>query len=127
MSADVPEGIDLLGANLDDLQSDIVIGDDTISGVLNFVSDYSGFSSKEEEQSGNYLALHITVPQYDDAVITVELIGGSLGKPVTLDEDKTIILRITDPDNQSVKIVATKDNKVVTKTYALTGIELKNE
>ena len=123
----MPEGIDLLGANLDDLQSDIVIGDDTISGVLNFVSDYSGFSSKEEEQSGNYLALHITVPQYDDAVITVELIGGSLGKPVTLDEDKTIILRITDPDNQSVKIVATKDNKVVTKTYALTGIELKNE
>ena len=127
MSADVPEGIDLLGANLDDLQSDIVIGDDTISGVLNFVSDYSGFSSKVEEQSGNYLALHITVPQYEDAVITVELIGGSLGKPVTLDEDKTIILRITDPDNQSVKIVATKDNKVVTKTYALTGIELKNE
>lgn len=123
----MPEGIDLLGANLEDLQSDIVIGSDTISGVLEYVSDYSGFSSKAEEQSGNYLALHITVPQYDDAVITVELIGGSLGKPVTLDEDKTIILRITDPDNQSVKIVATKDNKVVTKTYALTGIELKNE
>lgn len=123
----MPEGIDLLGANLEDLQSDIVIGSDTISGVLEYVSDYSGFSSKAEEQSGNYLALHITVPQYDDAVITVELIGGSLGKPVTLDEDKTIILRITDPDNQSVKIVATKDNNVVTKTYALTGIELKNE
>ena len=123
----MPEGIDLLGANLEDLQSDIVIGSDTISGVLEYVSDYSGFSSKAEEQFGNYLALHITVPQYDDAVITVELIGGSLGKPVTLDEDITIILRITDPDNQSVKIVATKDNKVVTKTYALTGIELKNE
>ena len=52
---------DLLGKKAADLQSNIVIDDNamTISGTLKHVTGYTGFSSKVEEQSGNYIALNV--------------------------------------------------------------------
>lgn len=62
----------------------------------------------------------------EGATVTVELINGTLGHPVTLDEDMNIVIRITDKDTQSVKVVATKGNASSTKTYALTGLTLQS-
>lgn len=107
---------DLLGKVISDLQSDIVIGENEITGTLKYVTGYTGFSGEPELQSGNFLALHITTN--DGAPISVELIGGKYG-PVTLDEDGLIILRIANKE-QRVKITSGS----MTKEYSLANINL---
>ena len=113
----------LLGKKVSDLQSNVVVGEDTISGSLKHVTGYTGFSSKTSEQEGHYLALKFDVTPAD-AVTTVELVGGTKG-PVTLDADKNIVLLIKSNTTQSIKVVSTKDGTSVTKTYTLTGLTLE--
>lgn len=98
---------DLLGKVVGDLQEDIVIGEDSISGDLKFVSDYTGFSGDVKEQSGNYLVLHFTNNGEDS--ITVEVINGFSG-PVQLDEDGLIVLRIAN-NSQRVKVTSGDTSK----------------
>lgn len=59
-----------------------------------------------------------------DDVITVELIGGTVGHPVTLDADRNIVLRITNVNTQSIEVVATNGEETETKRYKLTGLTL---
>ena len=101
----VPDDVDLLGKNAGDLQENIAISNGAVTGTLKYVTDYTGFSSDVEEQSGNYLA--IKVEAVEDATITVELINGTLGHPVTLDDDGMIVIRVSNTETQSIQIVAT--------------------
>lgn len=89
------------------------------------MTGYTGFSGKASERKGNYLALHCTAEE--GATITVELINGTVGHPVTLDPDGLIILRIADKDTQSVRVVASKDGESNTNTYSLNGLTLTPE
>ena len=74
-------------------------------------------------QSGNYIAIHNTVPDTTGATITVEVVGGTSG-PRTLDSDGIIVLRIANT-SQKIKVVASKDGlATVTKTFSLTGLTL---
>lgn len=114
----------LFGKTVNDLQSDIVIGDDQITGTLHYVEDYLDFSSEPNQQSGNYLALKFSAPE--GAKTTVEVLGGTKG-PVTLDEDMNIVLLIADEESQSVEVTVTKGEDSVTKTYGLTGLTLEIE
>ena len=113
----------LFGKKVSDLQSNIVIGENAISGSLKHVTGYTEFNSKSSEQEGHYLALKFDVTPAD-AVTTVELVGGTKG-PVTLDADKNIVLLIKSNTTQSIKVVSTKDGASVTKTYTLTGLTLE--
>lgn len=113
----------LFGKKVSDLQSNIVIGENAISGSLKHVTGYTEFSSKSSEQEGHYLALKFDVTPAD-AVTTVELVGGTKG-PVTLGADKNIVLLIKSNTTQSIKVVSTKDGASVTKTYTLTGLTLE--
>lgn len=112
----------LLGKKVSDLQSNIVVGENAITGSLKHVTGYTGFSSKTSEQEGHYLALKFDVTPAD-AVTTVELVGGTKG-PVTLDADQNIVLLVKS-NTQSVKVVSTKGGFSVTKVYALTGLTLE--
>lgn len=114
----------LLGKKVSDLQSNVVVGENSISGSLKHVTGYTGFSSKTSEQEGHYLALKFDVAPAD-AVTTVELVGGTKG-PVTLDADKNIVLPIKSNATQSIKVVSTKNGSSVTKTYTLTGLTLES-
>lgn len=114
--------VDLLGKTADDLQTSVEVGVDAITGTLKYVTGYTGFSGDVAEQSGNYLALKVTA--IEGATITVELINGTVGHPVTLDEDGMIVIRITNKSTQSVQVVATKDNKSEVYNYSLTGLTL---
>lgn len=110
--------MDLFGKTVSDLQSDILIGNNTIAGTLKYVDDYTGFSSKPAEQSGNYLVLHAAVEQDVTPVITV-----TVTNPSTLDDDGTIVLRIADKDSQIVTIVASAEGyKSVTRQFELRGL-----
>ena len=108
---------DLLGKVVGDLQSNVEVSDKEITGTIKYVTGYTGFSSKVEEQSGNYLAIHNTCNLEDD--IYVELIGGKSG-PVKLDSDGIIILRLANK-NQRVKVTC----GVYSKEYSLSKLILE--
>ena len=115
----------MFGKTVGDLQTGIVIGEDSISGTLKYVSGYTEFSSEVSEQSGNYLALKFDgLPA--DAITTVEVVGGTKG-PVTLDADRNIVLLIKNKDTQSIKMVSKKGTHSITKAYSLTGLTLESE
>ena len=120
----VADSVELFGKNASDLQENVAIANGAITGTLNYVTDYTGFSSKVEEQSGNYLAIKV---EADADAITVELINGTLGHPVTLDEDGMIVLRIADTSTQSITVVATKGNIAETHNLSISGLVLNPE
>lgn len=116
---------DLFGAKVTDLQSNISIRNSAITGTLfnldttEFADFYStaGFSTEYT----HFIALHFTAE--DGASIGVEIIGGeSEGHPVTLDADGLIVLQIRN-SNEKIKVTATKNTDVETKTFDL-GVTL---
>ena len=123
MDDDIPEGVDLLGKELDDLQSGVAAGASDITGTLKYVTNYTGFSEDPTEQQGNYIALHIDT-DVEGATIIAELIGDSRG-PVTLDSDRTLIARIKSK-GQKIKVTASKEGyPTVEKTFTLAGLTLE--
>ena len=117
---DTLSSADLLGKTASALQS-ITIGDNAISGTLNYVTGYTGFSGDVSEQEGNYLALHVTA-NGTGADVYVMLVGGVHGE-VKLDDDMIIIIRVTS-NTQSVRIRAVQGTTSLTKTYTLTELTL---
>ena len=115
----------LFGKTVNELQSDVVVSDDEVTGPLKYVDGYVDFSSNVSEQSGNYLALKIEA-EPAEAETVVELVGGTKG-PVTLDDDMNIVLLIKNKDTQSIKVTTTHNEESVTKTYGLSGLTLETE
>lgn len=62
----------------------------------------------------------------EDAITTVELVGGTKG-PVTLDDDMNIVPLIKNKDTQSIKVTVDDGEDSATKTYGLTGLTLETE
>ena len=120
----VEGSVDLLGKTASELQEDVAIANGAITGTLKYVTGYTGFSGDVSEQSGNYLA--IKCEAIADS-ITVELVGGTLGHPVTLDSDGMIVLRITNTETQSITVVATKGNVSETHTFSIADLVLTPE
>lgn len=121
VDSNISADTDLLGKSVTDLQSSISIRNSAITGTSLYVDDYTsgGF---DMSKSHNFLALHIEAQE--GATIQVELIGGdSEGHPVTLDPDGLIVLQIRNK-SQKVKVTATKNTDVETKTFDLTGLTL---
>lgn len=115
----------LFGKTVNELQSDVVVSDDEVTGTLKYVDGYVDFSSNVSEQSGNYLALKIEA-EPAEAETVVELVGGTKG-PVTLDDDMNIVLLIKNKDTPSIKVTTTHNEESVTKTYGLSGLTLETE
>lgn len=115
----------LFGKTVNELQSDVVVSDDEVTGTLKYVDGYVDFSSNVSEQSGNYLALKIEA-EPAEAETVVELVGGTKG-PVTLDDDMNIVLLIKNKDTQIIKVTTTHNEESVTKTYGLSGLTLETE
>lgn len=92
---------------------------------MKHVTGYTGFSSNTSEQEGNYLALKVDADS-EDAVATVELVGGTKG-PVTLDDNMNIVLLIKNKDTQSIKVTVDNGENSTTKTYGLIGLTLETE
>lgn len=115
----------LFGKTVNELQENVVVGEDAITGTLKYVSGYTGFSSVVSEQAGNYLALRIDTDE-PEVLTTVELVGGTKG-PVVLDDDMNIVLLIKDKNSQSIKVTMETDEDSLTKTYDLSGLTLETE
>lgn len=117
VDADIDADEDLFGKTVSDLQSGIVISNGTISGTLKYVADYSSAFGPDLD-SGNYIALHCTVPDAEDAIITV-----TVANPSVLDEDGIIVCRIANKSSQTIRVVASKEGYPdVIKTFTLNGL-----
>lgn len=116
----------LLGKAVSDLQSGVMVHDNFITGNLNYVTGYTGFSGDEALQSGNYLALAFVATE--GSTTTVELLGAqtTVG-PQALDSDMNIVLRITNKNKQKVKVVTTKDGVSVSNVYSLSSLNCMAE
>ena len=115
----------LFGKAVNELQSDVVVADDEVTGTLKYVNGYVDFSSNTSEQEGNYPALKIEA-EPAEAETVVELVGGTKG-PVALDDDMNIVLLIKNKDTQSIKVTTTHNEESITKTYGLSGLTLETE
>ena len=112
------------GKTVDELQSDIVITENSISGRLHNINNYTGFNpSQVEEQSGHFLALDITADK--GAEVTFELVGGTKGPFALTPDDMQVICRIGDKDSQSVKITSDYKEMHTEKVYSLKGLTLE--
>lgn len=120
VDSNISNSVDLFGKTVNDLQTGVTIGEDSITGTLLYVDDYTGFSSDPAMQSGNYIVIHCEVN--DTTPITVEVVNGVSG-PVTLDDDGIAVLRIADKDTQTIRVVSGD----ITKNYSLTGLVCNNE
>ena len=113
---DIAADEDLLGKYISDLQKDTSITNNVISGTSKYVSDYTGFSSKTSEQSGNYIALHASVP---GMTIGEDGLGIKVNNK-SLDSDGIIVLILT--TNNPITVTATKGEFTKTITLAQTNL-----
>ena len=122
VDADIETTEDLYGKTVDDLQEYVVFGDLGVTGTLKYISDYSE-AFESGENSGYYMAFHISTPGVEDATIVV---NSSDEGTVLYDETTGIaICRITDKDTQVIDITAEKDGESVNAVIDLSGLELE--
>lgn len=102
------------------MQTNLAITDGVASGTLHYISGWTEFSSKVSEQSGNYIALKVNgVPA--GATVQYKLKGSSKA-PVTLDQDRNIVVICTNKPNSVLQFTVTLGEDSVTKEVALSGI-----
>ncbi|MCR5501778.1 MAG: Ig-like domain-containing protein [Lachnospiraceae bacterium] len=119
---------DLLGKSPSDLQCDMVIDSTSISGSLNYVYDYTGFSSILNEQHGNYLALDVDIPygqklEYGtkaDALYTTSKTAAETGDLL----DRELIIIVKDTTKPLILKVTYDDGSVETRKYDISGLVL---
>lgn len=118
---------DLLGKKAADLQSNIVVNDNTMNiyGTLKHVTGYTGYSSKVDEQSGNYIALNVDPASGFPESMTVEVKNGTSSPSKLTEADHHVVLKIEDAATQRIVIKATNKGAEVTKEYKLTGLTLQ--
>ena len=113
------------GKTVSELQSNVVVEGDAISGTLHYVTGYTGFDGSDPlEQEGNYLALTFT-PTSWDGVMTVELVGGTKGA-VTLSEGDDFCVFKVDNTAQTIKVEYTDGDSDYEKSYSLTSLDLES-
>ena len=99
IDADIADSVDLLGKKASDLQEGVFIVDGKVFGTLKYVTGYTGFSGRADEQEGYYLVLHYACEDAD----SIKVNG------VTLDEDGLHIL-IMKKKGGNIKVEVIKDS-----------------
>ena len=113
---------DCYGKNANDLQENILIENNKISGTLKYVTDFTK-AFGESEKDGNFLAL--LFDEVSDGVsVKTKVINGVHDTYIDCTADKFCIYRITDEQTQSIEIVAEKGGKIDTRLYNLSGLTL---
>lgn len=107
VDATISDSVDLFGKAASDLQQNIAISNDTVSGTLKYIADYSSAYGSGED-SGNYLVLHFSTGDVSGSTIKAKLFGGVHGW-TTLDSDGILITRVTDKNSQTITVVANKE------------------
>ena len=119
---DIADTTDLLGKYDYELQENMVVNGDVVTGTLLYVDDYTGFSGDAKEQVGNFIAIHCDVPGVTGEEITFI---SRKGTEYPVDQsDGLIVLRITAPTKLKFKVE--KDGyPTITKEYSIKDLKLE--
>lgn len=112
IDADIADSVDLLGKKASDLQEGVFIVDGKVFGTLKYVTGYTGFSGRADEQEGYYLALHFECEGAD----SIKVNG------VTLDSDGIHILIIKNKGGK-FKVEVNKDENTFSEYIDISGLE----
>ena len=112
IDADIEDSVDLLGKKASDLQEGVFIVDGKVFGTLKYVTGYTGFSGRADEQEGYYLALHY---EYEGAD-SIKVNG------VTLDSDGIHILIIKKKGGK-VKVEVSKDEDTYSEYIDISALK----
>lgn len=108
---------------MSELQDNIKIDGDKITGTLHWVTGYTKFSSDTAQQQGNFLAMKVTAAE--GATVKFKLVGGS-GTEKTLDpSDHQIVWKIS-ATTQKPHLEITQKEKTSTVEYDLSGLTLES-
>lgn len=107
-----------MGLTTSDLQADIEINGTTISGTSNYVTGYTGFSGDTDEQSGNYLALHVKGVNCDSMKAGLDPSQGTGMFTIPNNEDDVVLLLNPDVE-QTFVIQLTRDGETTEIEYTL--------
>ena len=112
----------LFGKLASDLQSNLAINGNIATGTLKYVTGYTEFSGKPEEQEGNYIALKVTGAS-ETAVVKYQKVGGT-ASPVTLDSDRNIVIIVKDP-NAVLRFTVEENGTVATNDIYISNVTLE--
>lgn len=112
IDADIADSVDLLGKKASDLQKGVFIVDGKVFGTLKYVTGYTGFSGRADEQEGYYLVLHYACEDAD----SIKVNG------VTLDEDGIHILIIKKMGGK-VKVEVSKDEDTFSEYIDISALK----
>ena len=110
-----------------DLCENVSLDGDNVTDALNYVENWTEFSSKSDENTGNFLPLYFEEAKGKaKGTVKCELkgTGAKIKKPVSVDsKDGLIVFQVHNQDNT---IEITSKGKE-TKTLTLTSLELRQE
>lgn len=121
----ISDSTSLLGKYDYELQENVKVVGNKITGTILKVEDYTGFSGNEEEQSGNYIAMHCTVP--DVASATINFISKSGKKYLVDPSDGLIVIRLTSKPTKFRFEISKTGVPTVEKEFDASGLVLEKE
>ncbi len=112
IDADIQDSVDLLGKKASDLQKGVFVVDGKVFGTLKYVTGYTGFSGRADEQQGYYLVLHFACEGADSIKVN----------DVTLDSDGIHILIIKKKGGK-VKVEVNKDENTFSEYIDISALK----
>lgn len=119
----ISDSTDLLGKYDYELQEDVKLNGNKITGTLLRVEDYTGFSGDPEEQRGNYIAIHCSVPGVEGA--TINFISRSGKKWLVDPSDGLIVLRMKTQPRKFKFEISKSGTPTVEKVFDASGLILE--
>lgn len=116
-------GADAYGKPVSELQDDIQIQGDKITGTLHWVTGYTKFSSDTAQQQGNFLATKINAAE--GATVKFKIVGGTSPEKTLDPSDHQIVWRIS-ATTQKPHLEVTQKEKTSTVEYDLSGLTLES-
>ena len=112
----------ILGKAVTELQENVYVNENSIQGVLNYVTDFTAFSGDPEEQNGHYIALQFEASE--GAVVTIQTIGGlNDERVVTLDSDMDAVIYVKS-SKQKLRVSCSLNGDTINKTLSFSGLKL---
>ena len=115
----------LFDVKVSDMQTNIVISGNTITGTLKYLSGSNAITDLWGE--GNFLCLKLPDADIASSTVKVGLEPSQGSGLVELDSDKNGVFKITNHLRQKFVVQVTKDGETVTQRYDLSGLTCETE
>lgn len=122
----VSDGVTLFGTLVSDLQSDLAIGRDAITGTLKYLDEgeIAGYWG-----NGNFMAIQFNNidPRATSVRVGMQPSEGSGLVELINDPDKNGVFKVTDKDTQKFVVISSDGTHTSTATYDLKGLTCEGE